>query len=265
MHAVRNLVLGAIAAAGLAGCVADGGDASLLVLHNQAPGAGCVVDSNKTSPFIAAGVIDLSAYRSGGTTAGQGYLMTPLVENTAFADTSDPTASARRTAIIRGAHVDISFPNDSEFDATAQAQLQADGLTQFDAIFAGSIEPNYGLTSFGFDAVPADLLNTILANHPYTSGDPYTPFGDVGMIVTIKVYGDIGGNSIESNEFAYPVTVCDECLLNDAGPCDTLSSSFSPREGGACAVNQDGVVDCCEDTTNNTLLCPAVSSSGGGV
>jgi hypothetical protein len=261
---LRNLAVAAIAAAGLAGCVADGGDATLLVLHNQAPASGCVIDSSKTAPFLAAGVIDVSPYRADGSSAGRGYFLTPLVENTSFADTSDPAAVGRRTAIVKGAHVDISFLDTSEFDATAQAQLQADGLTQFDAIFAGSIEPNYGLTSFGFDAVPAGLLDAIVANHPYTSGDPYTPFADVGMIVTIKVFGVVGGNSIESNEFAYPVTVCDECLISDVGDCSVLDPSFSARDGGACAVNQDGVTDCCEDLTNNTLLCPAVSSSTGG-
>jgi len=252
MHAVRNLALGAIAAAGLAGCAADAGDASLLVLHNQAPSSGCTLSADKTGAFIAAGYLDLNSSVGSTSTVGQGYLMTPLLENTAFADTADPTATARRTAVIHGAHVDISFV--SGIDAATQSALEAQGLTQFDALFAGAIDPNYGLTTFAFDAIPADVLNGIL------NANPAGGF-EVGMVATITIYGEIGGNPIESNAFAFPITVCDGCLLDDRGPCSMLNTSFTPREGGACAPNQDGVTDCCTDP-QGVLLCPAVGTGG---
>ena len=248
---VRNLALSAVAAAGLAGCVANSGDQPLLVLHNQVPQSGCVLTADNNGSFLAAGIVDVGALRQAGATSVRGYFLTPLVENTAFADTTDPSATLNRTAVVNGAHVSIDFLDPSE----------ATGTTQFDARFAGAIDPNDGLTTFGFEAVPADVLNGILANHP--ADTPYTPFADIGLIASITVYGDMGGNSIESNTFEYPISVCDGCLTSYVGLCSALPSGYQARTGGACYSNQDGILDCCLDDSG-AAVCPATPPATGG-
>jgi hypothetical protein len=243
------------------GCAVDSGDSTLLVLGNMQAGSMCVFTATVAGPFVSGGMLDISADRAAGhTTVARGYQLAPLVENETVADTSNQALVGRRTFTVTGAHVDITFNDTNEFSSDAQATLKSMGLTSFDALFAGTVQPNGGIQVFNFELIRAALVDKILANHP--AAMPYVPFAPVGMSAKVVVYGTIGGGASEAHEFNYPVTICDTCLLDTVGPCATLPSGFTPRTGGVCESNQDGVTDCCTDTTG-ALVCPAVMPTAG--
>ena len=251
-----------IAAVLAVGCKVDTGDTTVLVLHNEAPQLNCTLTSDTTSAFLAAGTVDIFQARiSGITRITRGYFLTPLVENLAVADTTNLQQIGDKTFIAQGAHVDITFGNTLVLSQADQDMLASEGLTHFDARFAGAVMPNGGLSTFGFEAVPADIFNLIL-NHNPSSGPPYTPLADVDMLITIRLFGLMGGGPHESVDFTYPVTVCDTCLTDDVGPCSSLPQGFMARTGGVCSAIQDGVMDCCSDATG-ALICPAVAPAGG--
>jgi hypothetical protein len=258
-----SLAAAALTTAALAGCQVNTGDSTVLILHNQSPAMGCVLTSDTSSAFLAAGTLDIfNARISQIQRVNQGYFLTPLAENFAFADTMNPQQISDRTFIAQGAHVDITFSNTDVLTAADQDQLASQGLTHFDVRFAGAILPNQSTTAFGFEVVPADVFNLILKENPFTPGTNYTPLGSVQMLVTIRLFGLMGGGSHESQDFTYPVTICDTCLIDDVGLCSTLQSGFMARTGGACTSDQDGVTDCCDDASGN-LICPAVAPPTG--
>jgi len=235
--------LAAAATAALSGCV-DRGDEALLLLRNQLPGQGCMISASEDDPFVAAGTIDTASAQ-----AGVGYMMTPLVANTT---STDRATDLQRTIIVQGADVDLSFPSGTLFDATELQQLRDDALTRFRVRFSGSVKPNGGTASFGFELVPSPLLTRIDAK--LTGGN------DRALVLgQVVIFGEMGGGRIESQEFIYPVTVCRGCLVNDVGACAAIPGGFDAREGSPCNPYQDGVVDCCQSAGG--LVCPAVVSS----
>jgi hypothetical protein len=254
-------LLSAALAAVAVGCTVDTGDSTVLVLGNMQPMSMCTFTPALNSQFISGGTLDISADRAAGhTTVQRGYLFGPLLENDAVADTSNQALVARRTFTIGGAHVDITFNDTNEFSSAAQQTLHDMGLTHFDALFAGTIEPNGGLGVFTFELVPAALIDKILTDHPPAM--PYVPFAPVGMTAKVVIYGTLGGGNVESHAFNYPITVCDTCLLDNVGPCAALKTGFVARTGGLCESNQDGVTDCCTDATG-AQVCPAVAPTTG--
>jgi hypothetical protein len=257
-----RLLTAVLAAALAAGCAADSGDTTVLVLGNMAPAPGCTFTAALTGPFISGGTLDLSLDRVNMvTTVQRGYEFAPLIENESVADTSNQSLVARRTLIVQGAHVDISFNDTVEFSMDQQAMLRDMGLTHFDSLFAGSVQPNGGLGVFTFELLPAALIDKILADHPLGTG-PYMPFAPIGVVAKVVVYGTLGGGATASLEFDYPVTVCDTCLIQNQGACASLPSGFMARTGGACESNQDAVTDCCT-TATGALVCPASATATG--
>ena len=245
------------------GCKVDTGDTTVLVLHNQAPQMNCTLTADMTSGFLAAGTLDIFQARINQIVRiNQGYFLTPLVENLAVADTTNLQQIGDKTFIAQGAHVDITFGGTDVLSQADQDQLASQGLTHFDARFAGAVAPNGGLSTFGFEVVPADIFNFILNKNPAAPGGPYTPIADVQMLVTIRIFGLMGGSTHESVDFTYPVTICDTCLTDEVGLCSSLPQGFVARTGGACNSIQDGVMDCCQDAAGK-LICPAAAPAGG--
>lgn len=246
MASLRTAVLALTVAA--AGCAADSGDNALLILANRAPDDGCTFSAEASGAAFASGRYDVQYLDA--TNPGA-YLAAPLVQNlTLVDDSAHPELVARRTALMKGVHVSISFTDETLVD---KAALDAAGLLKFDARFAGSIEPNLGLGVFPVEVVPYELLLAVkdaLAAHPDVT--------HVGLIVSLSAYGEIGGGTVESAAFELPVDVCSGCLTQDHGACSSLPTTFTPRTGGFCDVRQDGVVDCC--TTDAGAVCPAVGT-----
>jgi hypothetical protein len=77
------------------------------------------------------------------------------------------------------------------------------------------------------------------------------------VIADVVVFGDMSGKEITSQEFQFPVTICNDCVTNEVGPCP-LPVGTVPRAGNACNPFQDGTADCCRmGAPSNALECPA--------
>jgi len=232
-----------LAVATAASCASQG-DEVLLLLRNQLPGTGCLISASENDPFVSQGTIDTAAAGS-----GRGYVMTPLVANTT---TTDRATELQRTIIIQGADIDLSFPDTALFDATELQRLRSSALTRFRVRFAGSVKPNGGTASFGFEVVPAELIREIATKLGTGAVDRTL------VMVQAVVFGEMGGGRVESQKFSYPVTVCRGCLVGSLGACASLPSGTDANQGGACNPFQDEPVDCCELGT--ALRCPATTS-----
>ncbi len=236
--------LAAVAVAALGGCVASGGDESMLVLKNVAPpttatGGVCMFTAAETEAGITHGVLDVSA--------GSGYQFVAQLKSRITADTGQEDG---RTIFLRGANVDLTFPSAGAL-GTQIADLQSKGLLHFMAPIAGALPPNGGLTDAGFELVPAGVADEL---------DAATGFTSTVVQAKFTVVGDLAGGSVSSQEFQYAVTLGKQILVDNHGMCSTLPQSFAPRTGNACYPGQDFVIDCCADDKTGVLKCPAVGT-----
>ncbi len=232
---VRMLALCGVLGLGAGACVDNYSDSGLRILGNVAPGGQCDVDSSSTT-FHDDGLIDANS--------PLGYVFTPSVINDLQTREGEPIGP--KTIYVTAARVRISF-YDPDFD-----DLPVDAsLLRFQVPTSGAIEPNGGTAAYSFEVVPAELLAAIGARLP----DPTTekPLSRTTLDVSVQMVGSHGASEVVSNAFRYPIEVCDSCVLNDVGSCDTLPDGFVARTGGSCNVFQDGVIDCCDNFT----VCPA--------
>jgi hypothetical protein len=226
------------------GCVADSGGEGFVILNNTAvSGESCALTGDASQAFLAHGQINSSS--------PNGYLLTPLFES-AISATSG--MDLQRTILLAGANIELSV--------VAMTVTHADGSTtnpplptltgtdqKFRVLFSGSLPPG-GTANFAFEVLPVSTMHTIMAASGAGSGD------SVNAEVTAKVTADgtMGGDRVDSSPFTYPITVCNDCVLVDRGPCADFMGTA--RTGNACNPFQDGPVDCCTDDAG-ALVCPA--------
>lgn len=220
----------ALVLAGLAACTATTGDESMFILNDTAPPSSgmCTFTGTAGQPFISTGMID--------TRSKLGYLFNPLVESQI---TALMNQVQERTIEVQGANVDLSVQDAGGASVTLPSKDQ-----HFSSLTSGSLAPNGGTANFTFPIVPADAIAAIKA----ATTNPVT------LLATIKVYGSLGGGQVNARPFTYPVTVCTDCLVVDAGPC---SASVKPASTNPCQPYQDGMVTCCEGSGGSAdLMCP---------
>lgn len=239
------------------GCVADNGGEAMQIRQILAPpDTGCSFDPASTT-FLPRGTLYLNST--------QPYLMAPLIESQITAVTGQESL---RTVALRGARVDlemgpISVDNAGqvtqlEFSESENAALQTSGATKFRSLFSAPLTPNGGLTTGSFDAVSLPALAAIRDKVGGAMGAVHAQ-----VIAKVVVYGDLGGDEVESGQFVFPITVCNDCVLNffdfdlngvpDKCP---VPSDTTVRPGNACNFYQDGVADCCLNDAGKTV-CPA--------
>lgn len=243
----RSLLVGlgpvlavAVAIPGAGGCVADGGDESMLVLKNVLPKDKCTFSPGENETGITAGAIDAQV--------GTGYLFTAQIKSrvTAAAGQED-----QRTILLSGANVDVTFPDATLFTAAELTNLRDTAVTHFRSLFTSPLTPNGGVLDAQFELLPAELVAAVVAKGRDA----------VVVLANFKVTGAFPGSDGEltSQSFSYPVTILKQGLVNDKGPCGSVSSSFVPRVGNSCNPGQDFAVDCCTGTAG--LECPAVGTA----
>lgn len=213
--------------ASLAGCVAGDADANIVILRNQALTTECVAGGDPTAAFNSSGEINRFS--------SEGYLFSPIVQNFA----TDVEGTSLRIAFVHGARIDIHFADEAQEEALAGQ----DGLTRFQVPLSGSIEAG-GTIGLLFEIVPPEIF-PMLAN-------------DDVMLVDVRLFGEMGGDSFESANFRYPVEVCDDCFIRDIGLCSELPTDYVAM-GNPCGRLQDSSLDCCRNPQNQ-LVCPAVGT-----
>ncbi len=227
MRLVRLVLFGALAAAAPA-CTSEGG-AGFFIVQNQVPSEGCVIPSDVSSTFLSKGTVEVDL-------AG-GYFFTPVVQS--LFRTSE-SSDVDHVIFVQGADVSLTFPRGELSDVPTFRQM-----------FSGSIFPG-GTTSFGFDIIPRDTLDSI---GEVVGVDP------VAVRATITMFGTADGEDVEAEPFYYNVDACRGCVAFDIGACADIPEGTVVRQGGSCGVFQDGVVDCCTDALDR-FICPAPEPAG---
>jgi hypothetical protein len=214
----------------LGACVSHG-DEGMVVLNNTAvTGMSCSLTGDPTQPFNPAGIINAQS--------PQGYLVTPLVESLISPPTQDTISTAQRTIILQGARVHLAIPSGSTTVTLDPAEAD------FMALFSGSVPPQ-GTANVAFELVPESVLQKVAALG-------FSPPVHVEVVATVTMFGTLSGDKIDGQPWQYPVTICNDCVLNDIGVC---GGGAGANLGNPCNMFQDGVVDCCEGA--NGLVCPA--------
>jgi hypothetical protein len=225
------------------GCVDDSVDGGIFVTKNVAPGDTCTFSSSESEPFLPHGVWSVQS--------PGGYLAFPQV-------TSRITATAAqedlRTVILQGARIDVEIA-DPELAADLDLQrLAAEGITKFQSRFTAPLAPNGGITDGAIELLTRRLIDEIIAVRPNLAADFRTE-----ILASFVVFGDLQGDEVTSQRFTFPVTLCNNCVVNVVGACPLPSGSM-PAEGNACNPFQDGTVDCCVNASGS-LVCPATVAS----
>jgi hypothetical protein len=222
------------------GCVADGGDESMLVLKNVMPKDKCMFAPGENETGITAGAIDVQI--------GTGYLFTAQIKSRVTAVTGQED---QRTILLSGANVDVTFPDATLFTSDELAKLRDSAVTHFKSLFTSPLTPNGGVLDAQFELLPFELVTAVAAKGKDA----------VVVLANFKVTGAFpgGDGELTSQAFSYPITILKQGLVNNKGPCGTVSSSFVPRVGNSCNPGQDFVVDCC--TSAAGLECPAVGTA----
>jgi hypothetical protein len=244
MTRLRAITLGALALA--AASCADNGDEVLLIIHNQVPDEGCIISGDATGVFKDDGILDV--------VGGTGYLFTPVIKNTAIADT---TNEATRTAFVTGARVDLRFADPTIFSEQELSDLSKNGVTRFETPLGGGISPNGGTAPFSFDIVPSSL-STVLGDKLGTDTRKR-----ILILADVTMRAKLGGSTIESQTFTFPVAACAGCLVVNIGACAALPTEFDAVIGNECNPFQDGSTQCCQQADGG-LICPAVGTRTGG-
>lgn len=246
-----------------AGC-ADTGDEGFVIRNNlAATGTTCTFTATTASPFQSRGTLS--------TSSPVPYLLTPLIQSRITAAVGQENL---RTVALAGAKVDLEvgpitvedangglvFSCAAEganacFDDAARTALAAAGTTKFRSLFSAPLAPNSGLTSASFDLVPTAVIREIERKAGALAAGARL---HAQVVATATVYGDLNGTEVEGLPFVYPVTVCNDCVVNVVGTCAATPKTFMARPGNPCNRFQDGVLDCC--TNGATLVCPAVGT-----
>lgn len=231
--------------AGLGACVDNSSDGAIFITKNVAPGDDCTFTSTEGELFLPHGV--WSVHSPGG------YQMFPQMTSriTATADQID-----QRTIILQGGRVDIEFADAQLASELDLARLESEGITKFQSRFSAPLLPNGGITDGSVELLTRRLIDEIIAVRPgIDATDGSEPTFSTELLASLVVFGDLAGDEVTSQTFTFPVTLCNNCVVNIVGACP-LPADAMPRSGNACNPFQDGNVDCCVEADGD-LACPA--------
>ena len=217
---MASVALGVLAAPS---CAHDDSTIFVLdVLQQQlvTPGAPCTYTSDPTQAFVSSGVLDLAL-------RGQ-YDAEYLVGNELLSQANSAVEKTETSYVtIQGAVVRI---------------LRATGaqVNSYTRLAGATIAPASGATP-SFAPVSVTTIDLMTAEVIA----PSTADGTIVRLVTfVKFFGQtLGGQSVESDEFEFPVDVCTGCLIlgNPAG-CGAAANTTSV----ACQLGEDDLVNICE-------------------
>jgi hypothetical protein len=216
----------------LAACPATHGAEGMVVLNNSTVTAGttCTLTGLPGQPFTSQGII--------ASVSPVGYVASPLIQSRIAADSA--TDPSQRTIYLQGAIVRLSVPAGSTTIALDPNEAS------FMAPFSGAVPPD-GTANVSFELVPSSVIAKVNALGA-------TGVVHVEVLANVTVFGMLGNDTIDATPWQYPVTICNDCVVFNAGPCATFMGTAAT--GNPCNVFQDGQVTCCT-TATNSLLCPA--------
>ena len=200
-HVLAAVSLVAGVAVAFSACVHD--DSTIFVQSVLAPqtssqaGALCTWNSDPTQPFISSGVLDLELRPE--------YDAEFLVGNQMAAQANSSQLQTETSFVeINAAVVRITSSNTVNGVVT---------LANYTRLATATIPPasgnNPGYTPIG----PVTILDEPTLISSFVQGQ-LVPGGTVRLVAHVKFSGkSLGGQSVESNEFEFPVDICSGCLI----------------------------------------------------
>ncbi len=258
-HVLSGVTLSAglaVASGFVPACVHD--DSSIFVSDVLAPqyvtaGMACAFTADPTQPSLGSGTLDASLRAE--------YSAMFLVGNQ-LVPRGDPNQPHTETSFVtlQGAVVRIVDSNGNQ-------------LNTFTNRAAGTVPPSSGTTP-GYLAVGATIIDSATAMNLGLNGavDPVVSY--------VRFFGQtLGGESVETNEFGFPVNVCRGCLVSFprsemdpslpqpncalGGAASSSSSTSVP-----CVPGQDLPIDCsaCAEipACNPKGTAVPIADAGGG-
>jgi hypothetical protein len=225
MLAAAALVSGS--AVVFAGCVHD--DSTLFIHNVIAPPAGgatsglCIYPNDPTQPGLSSGILDAALRTS--------YDAFFLVGNQLVPEVNQDLLQTETSIItIQGAVVRIT-------DAAGKQ------LADYTRLTSQSIPPSSGSTP-GYSSVDVTIVDYMTLMNLLSSTALPTR-----VVTYVKFFGvTLGGKSVESDEFVFPVDICNECLVqftNMAGlATPNCSGMTTTTPTTPCAIGQDVGVPC---------------------
>jgi hypothetical protein len=222
---------------GLAACAADNGDEGIFISKNVTPGEGCVFTASPGELYNPHGTVSVFS--------PEGYTMFPQLVSKI---TSTEMNVQARTIQVKGSRIDIEVIDPS------LSGISGDGITHFESRFAAPLSPNGGVTDAAFEAIPSAFLKAVAQAKGLTPMTTERFMTEV--IVHAKVYGDLSGSEVVSQDYEYPVTVCNNCVTNVLGACPLPLGTAVLAPTNPCSAYQDGFSDCC--VSGGNVVCPGV-------
>jgi hypothetical protein len=222
-----------------AGC--EENSASLVILQNQVPGEGCVVSSEPSGDYRPQGKLDVFWYTEIGEPTS--YYMFPLVQNNLVSTVDEDNGVVEQNCItIKETQVDL--------DLGALGTYVESNFTKYSVPTAVTICPGE-TRAVSVMVVPNQVVSLIASQIPENGMEYFN--------AKIRMVGKRGSTKIKSNSLTYPIFVCNGCLINNLGSCDTANIPQDPDPGNPCNPAQDDMLDCC--TQGVEWVCPAVGEN----
>jgi hypothetical protein len=246
MHRLATLT----AVLALSAC-ANQGDEGFSVLNNTAVVDTCTLTGDPGQPFIPHGEIFVGS--------PQGYLLHPLVQSRVSASGAGSGAAvdpSTRTIFLKAANIDleikaVTIEHADHTFANPAVTLPA-AMAKQSALFSAALLPAASV-NVSFEAIPVQVIRAIETAVNPAADDRWR----AEVLATVTIIGDLNGDDMSAQPFTFPVTVCNDCVVNNLGTCPTTAM---PRTGNACNPYQDGIIDCCEDA-EGFLTCPATTAT----
>jgi hypothetical protein len=252
--------VGVVAALSLApACVHD--DSTIFIRSVLAPPqssgtAGCMYTADPTQPTLSIGTLDVGL--------ASRYVAELLVGNQMTPE-GDPTQARTETSrvVISGAVVTITDAAGNQLTAYTTATSQTIDPASGD-------DPSYSV----LEVIAVDPGT--VASFAGTAGSKGLPAGDAPVNITsqqqivsnIQVFGKtLGGESVQSNVFEYPINLCLGCLVGSlqGTPPSCATSAASSSATLPCYTGQDQIEDCSLCATNPLCICGNTSCNGAPV
>ncbi len=260
-HLLAGTSVLAGACAVMAACVHD--DSTLFVQDVLLPplvtqGQECVFTNDPTQTELPSGILDIGLRSN--------YVAEFLLGNQMVAESNSQQLQTETSTItVQGAIVRITDPAGNQ-------------LSTFTRLAATTVYPSSGTTP-GYAPIGLEIVDQNTLAGAAVQG-PLSQNGTARVVTYVKFFGNtLGGRSVESDEFEFPVDICNGCLVtfstSDINPnaktpnClgNGSSSTNSSSLPIPCFFGEDQTVDCASclqfpicNPNANTLVAP---SDGG--
>lgn len=237
---IARIFVSVLGLAPIVGCGDEPGQ--FVIVQNQVPDQGCTVAGSKGDVYRGEGRLDVALV---GDDAPVAYRLYPLLQNN-LRKRDRPSEPNRLllnsfTVVVE---VDPAAPK-AVIDVVAKADER---LRSYEEPWSGTLDPGGGTLSAGVTVVAGELARRIRATRALETQ------GSMRLFVTVRaVARKLDGGFIQSDEFRFPITVCQGCLVASVQACPAIPRNL----GNACNIAQDVPVDCC--LSDNRLMCPATA------